>query len=193
MSLPQVDDIFSETDNSNQPVQPPITAQPQVAASSVGDDTVGVGRSSRGVVWKIIGLALIIALVILGAVAYWNNWRQVVVPPVQLNNQENEQVNNQNIVSDVTPDDTVIDTTTTTLTADADGDGLSDDLERQLNTDSNNPDTDADGLFDGAEVNIYQTDPLNSDTDGDGYVDGEEVMHGYDPKKVGAKLFDLAQ
>jgi hypothetical protein len=44
-----------------------------------------------------------------------------------------------------------------------------------LGTDKNNPDSDGDGLSDGAEVNTYKTDPLVADSDGDGLGDGSEV------------------
>ncbi len=65
---------------------------------------------------------------------------------------------------------------------DSDNDGLTDDMEMQIGTDPNNPDTDGDGLTDGEEVNSYDTDPLNADTDGDGLTDGEEVnSYGTDP------------
>jgi hypothetical protein len=43
------------------------------------------------------------------------------------------------------------------------------------------PDTDADGISDSDEINIYGTDPLNPDTDGDGFNDGEEIATGSDP------------
>jgi hypothetical protein len=43
------------------------------------------------------------------------------------------------------------------------------------------PDTDADGISDNDEINVYGTDPLNPDTDGDGFSDGEEVLAGSDP------------
>ena len=55
---------------------------------------------------------------------------------------------------------------------DADNDGLPDQKELEIGTGLNNPDTDADGLRDGFEVNIVGTDPLNPDTDGDGFIDG---------------------
>ncbi len=64
---------------------------------------------------------------------------------------------------------------------DRDGDGLIDEDEAALGTDPNNPDTDADGLQDGAEVHTYQTDPLVVDTDGGGAGDGFEVQWGFDP------------
>ncbi len=59
---------------------------------------------------------------------------------------------------------------------DTDGDGLSDGAE--VNTHLTNPlvaDTDGDGLSDGAEINTYETDPRLTDTDGDGLTDGQEV------------------
>lgn len=65
---------------------------------------------------------------------------------------------------------------------DTDNDGLTDEQEMELGTDPNDPDTDGDGLQDGAEVNEYGTDPLNEDTDGDGLTDGDEVnSYGTDP------------
>jgi hypothetical protein len=44
------------------------------------------------------------------------------------------------------------------------------------------PDSDGDGLSDGAEVNVHGTDPHDPDTDGDGLGDGDEVTSfGTDP------------
>ena len=64
---------------------------------------------------------------------------------------------------------------------DLDCDGLTNDEEIALGTDPNNPDSDADGLLDGEEVNTHGTDPLNPDTDSDGVSDGDEVTNGTDP------------
>ena len=52
-----------------------------------------------------------------------------------------------------------------------------------------NPDTDGDGLNDGAEVLTHKTDPLNPDTDGDGLKDGPEVhTYGTDPLNVDSDM-----
>ena len=62
------------------------------------------------------------------------------------------------------------------LDPDTDADGLADGQE--INTIHSNPvldDTDGDGLMDGAEVNTYGSSPLLVDTDGDGLNDRVEV------------------
>ncbi len=48
-------------------------------------------------------------------------------------------------------------------------------------TDPNNPDTDADLLSDGDELDKYGTKPFDSDSDGDQARDGDEVRFGTDP------------
>ena len=74
--------------------------------------------------------------------------------------------------------------------SDPDGDGLTTLAEFQLGTDPFDPDTDADGLLDGQEVNAVGTDPLLFDTDGDGLGDGLEVITGSDP--LDRQSFNLA-
>ncbi|MGD1944832.1 MAG: gliding motility-associated C-terminal domain-containing protein [Croceivirga sp.] len=76
---------------------------------------------------------------------------------------------------------------------DADNDGLNDDIEENLGTDPNNPDTDGDGILDGQEVNVDETDPLDdcdsnggtplgdSDCDNDGLTNNEEMDLQTDP------------
>ncbi len=76
---------------------------------------------------------------------------------------------------------------------DADFDGLNDDVEEEIGTDPNNPDTDGDGIEDGQEVNVDGTDPLDdcdsiggtplpdTDCDNDGLTNAEENDLGTDP------------
>jgi hypothetical protein len=49
-------------------------------------------------------------------------------------------------------------------------------------------DSDADGLNDFDEINVYKTNQYNVDTDGDGYKDGDEVKNGYNPNGAGKLL-----
>ena len=69
-------------------------------------------------------------------------------------------------------------------TGDPDNDGLSNLEEFAHGTNPKSPDSDSDGLSDGAEVNIHGTDPLKWDSDGDTLPDGWEVqyfLHPLDP------------
>jgi hypothetical protein len=59
---------------------------------------------------------------------------------------------------------------------DLDADNYADALEADLGLDPANADTDADGVADGDELNIYGTSPTLFDTDGDGASDGEELF-----------------
>lgn len=60
--------------------------------------------------------------------------------------------------------------------SDRDKDGLTKNQEESLGTNPKNPDSDADGLKDGEEVNKYQTNPLQPDTDLDGLSDYDEIF-----------------
>lgn len=73
---------------------------------------------------------------------------------------------------------------------DTDGDGLTDEEEKTLGINSENIDSDNDGLFDREEVKVYKTNPLNPDTDDDGYLDGAEVKGGYNPNGPG-NLYEI--
>jgi len=64
---------------------------------------------------------------------------------------------------------------------DADADGLTNLQEYAAGSNPGNPDSDNDGLTDGAEVNTYGTDPTDADTDNDGLNDGYEVAEGFNP------------
>jgi hypothetical protein len=68
---------------------------------------------------------------------------------------------------------------------DPDQDGLTNQEELAALTDPSKPDTDGDGVNDGAEVHQYHSDPISTDTDGDFLNDGFEVtvLH-TDPTKA---------
>ncbi len=83
-----------------------------------------------------------------------------------------------------TPSDLYIDNVTLSgnPSDDFDLDGLTNLGEYLNGTNPNNPDTDGDGLNDGAEILIYLTNATNPDTDGDGLTDGLEInLHDTDP------------
>lgn len=55
-------------------------------------------------------------------------------------------------------------------------------------------DSDFDGLTDQGEIQIYHTDPNNPDTDSDGFYDGAEVLRGTDPLVITDPVdFQLAE
>ena len=79
------------------------------------------------------------------------------------------------VTTDTTTDTTTTETAVATA-ADLDADNIADELEWGLGLDPSNADTDADGVADGDEPNIYGTDPTLYDTVGDGLSDGEELF-----------------
>ena len=81
-------------------------------------------------------------------------------------------------VADTAPAETSEAVATDTVVAtesDLDADNYPDALEWDLGLDPTNVDTDADGVADGDELNIYGTEPTVADTDGDGVIDGGEL------------------
>ena len=87
-----------------------------------------------------------------------------------------ETTTTETVVTDTAATDTTaVDTAVATAT-DLDADNYPDDLEWDLGLDPNNIDTDADGVADGDELNIYSTEPTVFDTDGDSVGDGEELF-----------------
>ena len=54
-------------------------------------------------------------------------------------------------------------------------------LRRVASDNSSSADTDADGISDFDEFNLYRTNPEEPDTDNDGVTDGVEIMRGYNP------------
>src|SRR4051812_29759004 len=79
------------------------------------------------------------------------------------------------VVAADTAEPVAADTAVATET-DLDADNYADALEPDLGLDPSNPDSDADGVADGDELNIYGTDPTLADTDGDGALGGEELF-----------------
>ncbi len=63
---------------------------------------------------------------------------------------------------------------------DSDDDGLDDGAEIEAGTDPTDPDSDGDGILDGAEVDAG-SDPNDADSDDDGLTDAEESTHGTSP------------
>ena len=108
---------------------------------------------------------VLIALVVLGGVAFALTQTELLKGDVEQLVKEQEQVGGALQLADLDTDD----------------DGLTDSLEADLHTDPNNPDTDGDGLPDGIEVNRLNTDPLLTDTDGGGVDDKTEMDSGTDP------------
>lgn len=67
--------------------------------------------------------------------------------------------------------------------ADPDNDGLSNLQEFKLGTDPTNPDTDADGIADGDEVNVFNLDPLNVHTGGNPkFTDAGDLKYKYNSR-----------
>jgi hypothetical protein len=159
-------------------------------------------------------LIIFIALVFLGAGAYWgftkvlsmasqanqeqpaengNNRTPIIdnnasKPPVETKKEEEAPAENQNQASAENGETAVSELDPESGLKDEgdnDRDGLANQEEIELGTNPDKVDSDSDGLFDREEVRVYRTNPLNSDTDSDGFLDGEEVKAGYNPKGEG--------
>ena len=76
---------------------------------------------------------------------------------------------------ETTVDEPVSDTAVP-IETDLDADNYPDALEGEVGLDPYNADTDADGVADGDEGNIYGTEPTVADSDGDGLSDGQELF-----------------
>ena len=89
-------------------------------------------------------------------------------------------------------------------TADNDNDGLNNHLENYYGTNSENPDSDGDGLGDEMELAILSTDPNKVDTndngvndadedaDGDGLSNSDELIAGTDPAIIDSDIDGLS-
>ncbi len=171
-----VEDIFSETEQNQEKISNQDLSPNQINAMT---DIYQTERQNRNNTGRQKVLIFFLSLVILAAVGVGGYfvYSKFFAGQVAADKEE----------STIIPTDsetTTSPTTTNIVTGgfvDGDNDGLSDEEEASYNTDSMNPDTDGDGLFDREEIKIYGTDPMNPDTDEDGYLDGEEVKGGYNP------------
>ncbi|HLD28680.1 MAG TPA: hypothetical protein VJB67_03625 [Patescibacteria group bacterium] len=205
---PQVDDIFSKTDNKMaptplRPTQPGQASQMPISAPPTPSGRMRGNRSMWSNKLLIIALVIIIVTVVIGGgwLVYGlvksltgdNGTNSNTNINTNTNTNTNTQANiNTNTNINVNTNTNFNNNSNVPSIIDTDSDGLTDDEEKQLGTDKQKYDTDGDGLNDYAEVRLYLTDPNNSDTDGDGYGDGKEVVNGYDPKIPGsARLFDI--
>ncbi|MEI6515250.1 MAG: hypothetical protein WCO77_04670, partial [bacterium] len=75
-----------------------------------------------------------------------------------------------------------------TDSGDPDYDGLTNLQEYQFGTNPNNPDSDNDGIPDGAEIDPYHTNPNSADSDNDGIPDGAEIASGNNPLQANTYL-----
>jgi len=167
------------------PAQPIAqTPPPAPAKMDTPMETVATKSSSVKVVIMIVAILVVIGAAFLLSMRILNSKTPVTPEPPITNTEETAPGVETTPVPEVAAP--VIEKTV----VDSDKDGLSDDQEAQLGTNPNNPDTDADGLFDKEEVEVYKTNPLNPDTDGDTYKDGDEVSKGYNPNGQG-KLTDI--
>jgi Bacterial Ig-like domain len=69
-------------------------------------------------------------------------------------------------------------------------------LRRVASEESSSADTDADGISDFDEFNLYRTNPEEPDSDNDGVTDGVEIMRGYNPLDATAEaviVYELPQ
>ncbi|MBI5370046.1 hypothetical protein HZA85_02575 [Candidatus Uhrbacteria bacterium] len=200
----QPDDIFAETDKSapqvavvppSEPSQPAPTASAPSGVEARMAEMV-TGRSSRGGLKTAV---IVLAIIVIIGGAFLISWKILtsqtpVTPsaPETTSSNASEPATQEPAAAEPTPAVTPEPEPTPIVPADIDSDqdGLLDSQEAQYGTNSNSPDTDADGLFDREEIEVYQTDPLNPDTDSDTYLDGAEVKSGYNPKGLG-KFFEV--
>ena len=229
------DDMFAGTDNKNKEnmvgdampdalsngllkKKDRVIIPPNSLAGEQGMD-LGNYKMSSPILGKIF--LSIFVIIVLGGLVYGGWWflygrKKVVQTPVQ-NTQTNQNNNtqNQNTTNSSTslPNQINNDQILFGQGVDLDKDGLDDVREKEIGTNPQNADSDADGLNDGDEVIIYKSSPLNADSDNDGlsdgdesliwktnllnpdsdgdtYPDGTEVKNGYSPLGPG-KLFNL--
>lgn len=176
-----VEDIFSNTDAAKN--AKPAVFQPKAEAAeqfAIEDERPGLDKR-----YFVLG-ALILGLITVGAggVYFYKNF---AVKTATVQTPEEQDKNMEPVIGNKNTGNAAVNTN---VIPDQDHDGLSDEEEKGLGMDSNNIDSDDDGLFDREEVRVYKTNPLKPDTDGDGFLDGNEVKSGYNPNGAG-KLFEI--
>ncbi len=198
-----VEDIFQETDKFSPDNKnlPPNISKDQLERMKSGNKGFSSekhrpyrGPVSKGA--KIIRIVILIILIVtaigFGSYYLYNNvfMSEESSQEENLNTQaeggEQEKGEEVNVMEDdeeevkdplVKEKEKEISEEETLKAKDTDADGLNDWEEINIyGTNPLNSDSDNDGLNDGDEVHIYDTDPLNPDTDGDGLKDGEEVL-----------------
>jgi len=190
----QVEDIFSSVDKKSKPgitgTQTKKSQKPGLAVPAPRRQSVPASSSLRRFMPLIVVL-IVVAILTVGVVLFWDNIRELINTDSASGNNEKSQTTTSN-TKPATEDVPVIEIPNVNvgIIEDTDGDGLTDEEEKTAGTDINKSDTDSDGLFDREEVKIYKTDPKKPDTDGDGIKDGLEVENGYDPNGPGL-LLDL--
>lgn len=150
----------------------------QIASDTTTDDIAGKDEYSgpsiedlerKGMIKKVIVLAVVGILVIVTAIFAYSKW---VKKPATNDDEQIEVVEEEPVLEE-----------------DIDEDGLPNEWEEKYGLDPKNAndvnqDPDFDRLTNKKEYE-YGTDPKNADTDGDGYKDGAEVQDGYNPNGSG--------
>ncbi len=198
--MPEPEDIFSGTGRGSN-----IPRTPEALASIAESPAKGLGRKLVRLLFLALGAAVVVT-------AGYFGWNYVMGNPTTptTNNQipnsnqnanlnENIPIVNENANVNIPPLNENLNQNANLppavdMTTDTDADGLSDYEESNVyRTDPLKIDTDADGLSDRDEVMVWKTDPLKPDTDGDGYLDGAEVQNGYNPLGPGKLVPPVVQ
>ena len=190
----ETDDMFAETDSAAPQVAAPTQSSPVTSQVSVSE-TPSVSNQSpmqqridslaskkHAFPWKVI--VLFVAIIAVIVIAFFLSMRilksKTPLTPFSPDISSESASSAENVPEATVPSEDVSETPpianvpAVDATLDSDKDGLMDAREAQLGTNPSRPDTDADGLFDREEVDVYRTNPLNPDTD-DSFKDGDEV------------------
>jgi len=189
------EDILGDVDTDNDPASVqrpsgPVAGFGATIPSNIPPRSIEATSSTGGKKTLILVVAVIVVLLLIGVAGVMAYQLFMATPTNQpnqgvnqnINSNTNQNTNQQQVIFDE-PEEPA--EPIQPALVDSDGDGLNDDEEKIYGTNISSVDTDADGLTDRDEIEVFSTDPLNPDTDGDGYNDGEEVRAEYDPKGPG--------